>query len=471
MNGLISKHKCLLVGSNGMSKDRFDAVNAAAHRAFVDVDFIQTSAPNELGWPMSPNALFRSAATYIAERNLGHWFWCEPDCVPLKPEWLDALDADYQGSRKPFMGVKFIHPYPHLTGTAVYPSHVRRYSPKMVSAHTRPFDLIDAITVMRNAHFTGLIEHRWGDIQNNIAPTFPDAESLKNLPALAVVFHRCKDGSLIKRLRERSGRRHYDEAGRLNNCILQLGRYGDIMNILPVAKHIKDNYAPPHFMASKAFAPMLDGVSYVKPVVFDGDYSRVDLALVEARDRFEHVIVSQVWGEGVAVPRECPSYNQESWRMAGFLDRWSAPKMKLVFDRRDSKREAKLIRQNVNRNAKPIMLLKLSGGESGPFEDHLAFQFDVTNRWKAKYQIIDLSQIKATRIYDLLALYDMADVLVTIDSATLHLANACDIPVLALLNDKTEWNKTLPRCNVLGAFPYSQAMRRTEEIHALIKSV
>lgn len=50
--------------------------------------------------------------------------------------------------------------------------------------------------------------------------------------------------------------------------------------------------------------------------------------------------------------------------------------------------------------------------------------------------IVDLSQIKAERIYDLLGLMDKAVCLVAADSAPLHLARASNVPVCALINDK-----------------------------------
>lgn len=471
MNGHISRHQCLLVGSHGMAQERFEGVNTAAKRAFADVKFIQTPGQIPDVWPVAPNTLFRCAAGYIAETVRVPWLWMEPDAIPLRPEWADRIETDYIGARKPFMGTRFDAPYPHINGIAVYPPDIRSISPKMFSAHTKPFDLIDAKLVMSKTQITKLIHHRWGDIQNNIAPTFPNMESLKSIPMDTMVFHRNKDGTLIQRLRERSGRRHYDEMGRLNNCIVQLGRYGDIMNVLPIAKFIKDNYAKPYLMASREFIGLLEGVSYVIPVEFEGDYSRVSEAMAIARTKFEHILPTQVWGDGVHVEHQCGHYNQESWRMAGFLDRWSEPRLKLVFDKRNSQREAKLIRQNLRKNAKPIMLINLSGGHSGPFSDWQIFQFDLVNRWERKYQVVDLSSIIAHQVYDLLGLFEMADVLVTIDTSTLHLSCASEIPVIALLNDKTPWNQTLLRRSSLASIPYSQAMTRIEEVHMLIKNL
>ena len=56
-------------------------------------------------------------------------------------------------------------------------------------------------------------------------------------------------------------------------------------------------------------------------------------------------------------------------------------------------------------------------------------------RFERKFRVLELPQ--AERIYDLLALYQRAHCLVTIDSAPLHLARACPtLPVIALTNDQ-----------------------------------
>lgn len=469
MAGQITRHQCLLIGSHGMPQESFNAVNAAAKRAFSTIHFIQTAEPNEDGWPSSCNSLFRCCCQFVEEHLQQPFFWNEPDCIPLTPRFLDQLEEDYLNCQKPFMGVRFDKPWPHLTGTAVYPRNVRIISPMMYSAVTKPWDVVDK-RVLAIAHPTQLIQHVWGDIEHNIAPTFPDAESLRVINPNAVVFHRCKDGSLIKQLRARPGRKHYDEKGRLNTCIVELGRYGDIINILPVARHINDSYVKPYFMVSEEFKTVLDGVSYVDPLVYAGHYSKVEPAIEQARRDFEHVIVSQVWGETFSVPHECASYNQESWRMAGFLDHWNDPDFKLIFDQRSKEREATIVRRNVSKNRKPIMLVHLAGGKSGPFADWQIFQFEINHRWHKQFQIIDVSAIICERVYDLLGLFDVADVLVTIDTVSLHLAAASDVSVVALLNDKdpTGWSMSLPRKKCLATVPYSKAMKEIDSVHAAI---
>src|SRR5690348_15811307 len=63
-------------------------------------------------WPQSPNNVFQTAASHIAELMPQPWLWIEPDVVPMRAGWIDALAKEYSEAGKPFMGdyVKIIAP-------------------------------------------------------------------------------------------------------------------------------------------------------------------------------------------------------------------------------------------------------------------------------------------------------------------------------------------------------------------------
>ena len=76
-------------------------------------------------------------------------------------------------------------------------------------------------------------------------------------------------------------------------CVVELGRYGDIINILPACKHIAENYQPPHLMVSHAeFARMSsDGVSYVIPEIVDISYDKLVSGMAMAKKKFPIVLL------------------------------------------------------------------------------------------------------------------------------------------------------------------------------------
>lgn len=216
--------------------------------------------------------------------------------------------------------------------------------------------------------------------------------------------------------------------------MVQLGRYGDIANILPVAKAITDlRGEPTYFMVSKEFASILDGVSYVTPQVVPFDFWDLGMAIATAKATYTGVIVSQVGGKGQRTEHQCASFNQESWRLAGYLDQWG--KLPLVFDRRNPERESALIAKRLN-SSKPNMLVSLKGFSS-PFP-HKAVVWEFLKKFEG-WNIVDLATFKCERIFDLVGLMDAANLLVTVDTAPLHLAHASTVPVIAFIRDDDAW--------------------------------
>lgn len=206
LDGELPQHKCLLVASKGMSEEAINEVFHAAKKVFPETKVISPRTPNEKGWPESCNHLFRTACEFIAATLKTPFFWMEPDCVLLKAGGFDAIEKEYQVSGKLYLGALFASPMPHITGCAVYPADVRKANPEcLVSVLDRtgkpvPWDVIAAERVLRQSHQTRLIQHEWGTTAE--PPNFPDDISLHRLAPEAVLFHRCKDGSLIERLRE-----------------------------------------------------------------------------------------------------------------------------------------------------------------------------------------------------------------------------------------------------------------------------
>lgn len=162
---------------------------------------------DERGWPMSPNHLFRRVAQHITwSPNPEAYFWCEPDCIPLIPGWIDRLESEYRSSGQYFMGanVKVNNTPEHMSGNAIYPKNVMERAFNIVHADLAAFDVVAAEQIVGQAHWTKLIQHVWKKEEGRNF-TFPDQGSVDAMVSKdAVVFHQNKDGTLIQRLRERS---------------------------------------------------------------------------------------------------------------------------------------------------------------------------------------------------------------------------------------------------------------------------
>lgn len=156
-------------------------------------------------WPQAPNAVFATAARIVASEYKAPWLFLEPDAIPLVPDWLDRIEAEYEATEKPFLG-DLVHignagfPVPpHMSGNAVYPADVMEHAGTLLLADNEAFDVVGADRVKGKMKVSKLILHRWK------APPFETLQDLEEriwqVKPGAVLFHADKTGSLYPLLR------------------------------------------------------------------------------------------------------------------------------------------------------------------------------------------------------------------------------------------------------------------------------
>lgn len=272
-----------------------------------------------------------------------------------------------------------------------------------------------------------------------------------------------------------------------------LGKTGDILTLLPILKHESTPQHPAPLMVSKDFASVLEGVSYVAPIVFEGGAHELDRAVAEATKITPEFRVAQVCGAPDMLKRQVTgrnaqikdgkflgdSFQKSLWQLC---DHWGdfTKGWPLVFDKRSPERERDLVDQflcvekkNGDRAlTKHRIMLVSTGRQPGVATDEGHFKFKpllmtlINLAFKRGWHIVDLDKIKAERFYDLLGLYEKANVLVATDNAPLHLAYACpDLPVCALISDKpTLWNGSAWRPNHIFHCRYGDFADRAAEM-------
>jgi hypothetical protein len=237
---------------------------------------------------------------------------------------------------------------------------------------------------------------------------------------------------------------------------LQLGRAGDIFNSLPLAERIfRESGERPIYMVAEAFVGLLDGVSYVEPAVYRGPFEEFIPAMFEARKLTDNITVGQIYGKGLANAQSCISFDRESWCSANASVPWGT--LPLTIDRRDADREAELLRRCGLDPARKLVLLNLDG-ISSPFPYARGLREALVRDLPAGFQVLDMTPIRVNRLYDLLALYDLAHCLVTIDTGTLHLAHATpQLPVVSLVNPyPTDWHASSWRPSHVARLFYNE---------------
>lgn len=243
---------------------------------------------------------------------------------------------------------------------------------------------------------------------------------------------------------------------------VQLGRLGDVLNVLPLLKREYDlTGEKPILQVAAEFADVMDGVGYADKLVWYGPWDYPFPAMKEARNFTTDITLCQIHGAGLCNPHRTTSFAREAWLSANADVPWGS--LPLVFDRRDKEREMALVMQTLGHcgfypNPDRKLVLFSGMGKSSPFPHNKALLRAMGEWLGPKYQVLDLGQIKAHRFYDLLGLYERAHCLVSIDTAHQHLAPACpELPVIALCTrDPGPWHGSPWRKEHVARFFYDE---------------
>lgn len=270
-------------------------------------------------------------------------------------------------------------------------------------------------------------------------------------------------------------------------CFCQLGRNGDLIQLFPAFKAIRERVGEnPVVIVSRDYAGVFDGISYASPWVVNLPWwEGIPAARKMAEQKFPWVIVPQFWSDSQdqfmndvnrgAQVLQChgkewgvdmakwPDYGTSMWSRAGF-SRDEMLTLPLVFDRRDAKREAALSKHL--HPTRPNVLVNWTG-ISSPYAYTPEHQ-RVMSKYRERFNIVDLGNIRAHRIYDLLGLFDRAVGLVTIDTATLHLAPASKIPYISFT--RRDWSRSVPKGNCVLDIGYDEGTRRMPEFDRVLQS-
>lgn len=204
---------CILVYDKNTTKPLgIGSAQDAAISVFNKCHAVQTSIASDWNkWPEAPNVLFLTSAKHVQDNKLGPWLWMEPDCVPMVKGWLQYLERGYAKCGNPFMGPRLdpvSRKVPGLAGVSVYPQDCYSRLQSVLGDRNVPFDMAAGAITEKEGFITPLMLHWWS--QKNTPPTFKNyranddpkhVKTLDFIPKTCVLFHRCKDGSLIDLLR------------------------------------------------------------------------------------------------------------------------------------------------------------------------------------------------------------------------------------------------------------------------------
>lgn len=219
-------------------------------------------------------------------------------------------------------------------------------------------------------------------------------------------------------------------------AIICLGAFGDCCNALPIALYQWSMGHHVTFFIAKEFASLLDGVTYCDREIWDGHYSEPLKAaeFAESSGKYDRIMIVQCYG--TPVERQTDSFCKEAWALVGMLNHWG--KLRLWFDNRNVYREDIWINAATADNSNRPILLVSHSGKSSPFP-YSRELLEILVPLRNVFMIMDISDVKCERFYDLLGLMEASACLITTDSGNLHLANAVpSLLVIALVTDRPD---------------------------------
>jgi len=188
-------------------------VETAAKAAFArfHTEFLNMGTKG-VPWPGANNLVFAAAAKLIAKYQMP-WFWLETDMVPVRADWVETLEAEYNRAKQPFMGA-WVEYYDIFNGAAIYPPDVVEWAPTFFAgdaAKAAAFDCALAPEMIWFCHNAShLMPHVWCNRANGRPGGFvgtPPDWTRRMLDWVinhnAVILHRCKDEKVISLLREK----------------------------------------------------------------------------------------------------------------------------------------------------------------------------------------------------------------------------------------------------------------------------
>jgi len=234
-------------------------------------------------------------------------------------------------------------------------------------------------------------------------------------------------------------------------------KIGDILSGLRIVQSYegKKNVV----VAQKHF-DLLAGIPDLAVHVFDGEIDDLHGLIRFAKHKFQRVVNLQTFGKDFPIQHRSPSFQIDQFLRAGQKSGWNDAMLNLP----RSENDLELV---VSHMPAAHNILVADHSESSPFQ-HADELWKLISEAARGHTLVRLSQIKLPNFKDFLALYDAADLIVTIETGHLHLSAATKTPVIALMNDG--WRGSAHHDRFAFYCRYSEFEARKAELAHAIES-
>lgn len=155
------------------------------------------------GWPNGSNGMFASTMINISNNLVNYYetiFWCEPDCIPIRPNWFADLSLEWKRRHPTANIIGCRHDCngngtgDHITGCALYHPNIARILPEITKSDGIAWDYEHRAKIVAMGGSTKLIQNWYK--ATNAAPGIIDQNGV-------VAIHGYKDKSLVDLVKRR----------------------------------------------------------------------------------------------------------------------------------------------------------------------------------------------------------------------------------------------------------------------------
>lgn len=212
----------------------------------------------------------------------------------------------------------------------------------------------------------------------------------------------------------------------MKSAVLMLGKAGDIINILPILgqRHSRATVKQ-NLIVARDYLSVVDGLPYVQPIVFDGNWLDFKGGYQFAKKMFDEVECPQMSGNEMVFAHFTPSVMLDSWHRMRMLPEWDSLPLNIP---------------HVEPVEKTKTIFFADHSQSSPF-----FQKQELFKFLAdafpEHQIIRSSGMRLKSLFDFIPHMDRAQLIVSVETSFLHLSAASKTPVIALAaNLPSHWH-------------------------------
>lgn len=241
---------------------------------------------------------------------------------------------------------------------------------------------------------------------------------------------------------------------------VMLGKHGDILSALPFVHHeFKITGQKPTLIVAREYSSMIARLNYLVPVVWNNGWRDLREPIRAAKQNFSRVLVPQIYGDGFPIQHRHPSWQYDQWDRVGMLDKWDTLPLVLPRNRKVPVPKVPF-----------VIFADYSESSPFPYKEELAL---LIKEIFPRHKLIRTSEFKMDKLLDFLPLYDRADLVVTVETAHLHLSKATDTPVIAFSMDKpsvwhgSAWSKRFKFHVRYGEYE----LRKPEVIRAMMDAI